>query len=109
MSKSSRLLHFRITEVPSPWPSHSLLPENLMTATLSPPILRARLDLRPALPGLALAMITLLFAFGLGIVFGLNEDLIKSRLSASAAAVETTVYHGDAAAAKPVLEKSWAY
>ena len=80
-----------------------------MTTTLAPPISANRLDLRPALPGLALALITLLFGFGLGLVFGLNEDLIKSRLSASAAAVQTTVYHGDQAAAKPVLEKSWAY
>ena len=65
--------------------------------------------LRPALPGLLLAVTTLLFGFGLGIVFGLNEDVIKSRLAASAAAVHQPVYHGDAAAAKPVLEKSWAY
>jgi hypothetical protein len=65
--------------------------------------------LRPALPGLLLAVITLLFGFGLGIVFGLNEDLIKSRLAAAAAEVHQPVYHGDAAAAKPVLEKSWTY
>ena len=65
--------------------------------------------LRPALPGLLLAVTTLLFGFGLGIVFGLNEDVVKSRLAASATAVHQTVYHGDAAAAKPVLEKSWAY
>ncbi|CAN5737086.1 hypothetical protein BH24GEM1_BH24GEM1_06900 [soil metagenome] len=30
--------------------------------------------LRPALPGLLLAVATLLFGFGLGIVFGYNED-----------------------------------
>jgi hypothetical protein len=65
--------------------------------------------LRPALPGLLLAVTTLLFGFGLGIVFGLNEELIKSRLAASAAAVHQPVYHGDSTAAKPVLEKSWAY
>ena len=77
-----------------------------MTMTLAP---EQRLEIRAALPGLALAVLTLLFGFGLGIVFGLNEDAIKSRFSASAAAVEATVYHGDAATAKPVLEKSWTY
>jgi hypothetical protein len=65
--------------------------------------------LRPALPGLLLAVTTLLFGFGLGIVFGLNEDAIKSRLAASAEAVHQPVYHGDAAAAKVVLDKSWVY
>ena len=68
-----------------------------------------RRALHPALPGIFLAVLTLLFGFGLGVVFGLNEGAIKSRLAASAAAVEATVYHGDAAAAKPVLDKSWAY
>jgi hypothetical protein len=68
-----------------------------------------RQALRAALPGLLLAVITLLFGFGLGIVFGLNEELIKSRLSASAVAVQATVYQGDEAAMKPVLEKSWTY
>lgn len=65
--------------------------------------------LRPALPGLFLAVATLLLGFGLGIVFGLNEDAVKDRLAASAAAVQESVYHGDAAAAKPVLDKSWSY
>jgi len=68
-----------------------------------------RLVLQAALPGLLLAVITLLFGFGLGIVFGLNEELITSRLSASAVAVQATVYQGDEAAMKPVLEKSWTY
>lgn len=56
-----------------------------------------------------LAVLTLLFGFGLGIVFGLNEGIIKSRLKASAAEVRETVYHGDDAAIKTVLDKSWAY
>jgi hypothetical protein len=58
---------------------------------------------------LLLAVTTLLFGFGLGIVFGLNEDAIKSRLTASAAAVHESVYQGDDAAAKAVLDKSWTY
>jgi hypothetical protein len=64
---------------------------------------------RAALPGLTLALLAVLFGFLMGGVFGLNEDLIKGRLSASAAAVTTTVYRGDAEAATPVVAKSWEY
>jgi hypothetical protein len=64
---------------------------------------------RPVYGGLFFAALTLLFGFALGIVFGLNEDLIKSRLAAAASTVTATVYRGDPAAAKPVLEKSWTY
>ncbi len=64
---------------------------------------------RAVSPGLVFAVLTLLFGFGLGVVFGLNEDAIKSRLNASAAAVATTAYNGDAAAQKAVVDKSWAY
>ena len=66
-------------------------------------------SLQAALPGLAVAVLTVLFGFGMGGIFGLNEDLIKGRLAASASAVTATVYHGDAAAAEPVLAKSWDY
>lgn len=66
-------------------------------------------SIRPVRAGLFLGVLTLLFGFMMGVVFGLNEELIKGRLAASAAAVESTVYARDAAAAKPVLEKSWAY
>lgn len=55
------------------------------------------------------AVLTLLFGFGLGIVFGLDEDIIKSRFKASAAEVRESVYHGDDAAIKAVLDKSWVY
>lgn len=65
--------------------------------------------LRAAWPGLASALLTILFGQGLGIVFGLNEDAIKGRLRESAVAVQATAYQGDAAAMKPVLDKSWAY
>ena len=36
--------------------------------------------MRAASAGLVLAVLTLLFGQGMGIVFGLNEDAIKSRL-----------------------------
>lgn len=66
-------------------------------------------SLRTASLGLALAVLTILFGQGLGIVFGLNEDAIKSRLKSSASEVRDTVYMGDDAAIKAVLDKSWVY
>lgn len=65
--------------------------------------------LRPVLPGLLLAVCTLLFGFGLGTVFGLNEDAIKGRLRDSATAVRDTVYQGDEAALRTALDRSWVY
>lgn len=59
--------------------------------------------------GLILAVFTLLFGQGLGIVFGLNEDSIKSRLKADAAEVLATIYKGDKVASKAVVDKSWTY
>lgn len=66
-------------------------------------------SLQPALPGLLLAVLTLLFGFGMGVVFGLNEDLIKSRLSAAAAAAPASAYQQDEGAKRAVLDKSWTY
>ncbi len=66
-------------------------------------------SLRPAFLGLVLAVLTILFGQGLGIVFGLNEDAIKSRLNASAVEVRDSVYKGDDATIKSVLDKSWNY
>lgn len=71
--------------------------------------MRASDVLRAALPGLLFALVTLLSGYAMGVVFELNEDLIKSRLAASADAVSATVYLGDAAAMKAVLGKSWTY
>ncbi len=65
--------------------------------------------LRPAFPGILAAVLTLLFGFGMGIVFGLNEDAIKSRLAASAAAVRESTYQANEVAIKAVLDKSWNY
>lgn len=65
--------------------------------------------LQAALPGLAIAVLTVLFGFAMGGIFGFNEDIIKDRLAASAAAVTATAYQGDAAAAEPVVAKSWTY
>ena len=80
-----------------------------MATPFVPTMSRGNDILRAALPGLLFAIATLLFGYGMGVVFGLNEDLIKSRLAASADAVSTTVYHGDSVAVKAVLSKSWTY
>ncbi len=66
-------------------------------------------NLRAASIGLMLAVLTILFGQGMGIVFGLNEEMIKSRLKADAVAVEATVYQNDANASKAVISKSWSY
>ncbi len=66
-------------------------------------------SLRTASLGLALAVLTILFGQGMGLVFGANEDAIKGRLKASATEVRDTVYKGDEAALKAVLDKSWVY
>jgi len=56
-----------------------------------------------------LALLTILFGQGMGIVFGLNEDAIKSRLKADAADILETAYQGDTIASKAVVDKSWSY
>ena len=95
--------------------SSSMVLPGSASATLELPMTRPRYGsgpadrLRAALPGLTIAVFTVLFGFVMGGVFGLNEDLIKDRLAASAAAMTTSVYGGDAAAAKPVIAKSWDY
>ena len=66
-------------------------------------------SLRAASAGLVLAVLTILFGQGMGIVFGLNEDAIKNRLKVSATEVRDTVYKGDDAAIKAVQDKSWTY
>lgn len=87
--------------------------EDLLPARVSAPhavesVISAT-SVRAAMPGLALAVFAVLFGFLMGGIFGLNEALIKDRLSASAAAVTSTVYGGDAAKAQPVVAKSWEY
>lgn len=66
-------------------------------------------SLRPGAAGLILATLTILLGQLLGVLFGLNEELIHGRLEASAAAVRATVYHEDEAAMKSTVDKSWRY
>lgn len=77
--------------------------------TSSETIPELRDHLRPVLAGMLLAVLTLLFGFALGIVFGANEGAIKSRLKASAMEVRTSIYHDDDVAIKAALDKSWVY
>ena len=59
--------------------------------------------------GALLALLTILFGFGFGGAFGAFEEPLKKDLADRAAAVLDTVYEGDAAKAKSVVDKSWAY
>ena len=64
-----------------------------MASPLLPTMSRGHNALRDALPDLFCAIATLLLGYAMGVVFGLNEDLTKSRLAASADAVSATVHH----------------
>lgn len=66
-------------------------------------------SLRPVALGLILALLTTLFGFGLGAVFGAVEDDLKGALSASAQAVAVEVYGSDEAKMKAVTDKAWVY
>lgn len=59
--------------------------------------------------GAMLALLTILFGFGLGGLFGALEGVLKGELEARAEAVRDTVYAGDAEKQKSVVDKSWSY
>ncbi len=65
--------------------------------------------LRPQVIGITLALLAILLGWGLGGLFGANEEALKGKLRADAAAVLETAYGGDEAKAKAVTSKSWAY
>ena len=65
--------------------------------------------LRPLVPGLILALLSIFLGFGLGGVFGAAEDAIKDRLNGSADAVLTSVYNDDSDRKDAVVKKAWAY
>lgn len=65
--------------------------------------------LRDSRIGVTLALLTVLFGFGMGGVFGAFEEPLKADLAARAEAVSGTVYGGDTNKIKGVLDKSWAY
>ncbi len=59
--------------------------------------------------GLVLSLLTILFGFGLGGVFGAAEKNVKGHLKAQGQSVLDTVYKGDTAAMEKVTKKSWVY
>ncbi len=59
--------------------------------------------------GLCLALLSILFGFGLGMAFGANEDAIKASLAERGAAALDSAYEGDVAAKDKVVKKSWSY
>jgi len=61
------------------------------------------------LPGAILALLAVLFGFGLGGVFGAAEHTVKGTLRSSADAVMDSVYKGDKAKSDRVVSKSWSY
>jgi hypothetical protein len=67
------------------------------------------MDLKTVRVGLVLALLSILFGYGIGIMFGAAEDSLKDGLKASGEAVLATVYKGEAEALQKVLDKSWAY
>lgn len=66
-------------------------------------------DLKPLAPGIALALVSILFGFLLGGSFGAVEAQIKGYLGSSADAVFDSVYGGDTEKRDAVVKKSWAY
>jgi hypothetical protein len=78
-------------------------PMNTTTTDLVP------VRLRPALAGLFFAVLTLVYGFSMGIAFGVNEDAVKNRLKVRATAVKDTVYKGDDAAIKAMIDRGWVY
>lgn len=59
--------------------------------------------------GTLLALLTILFGFAFGGAFGAFEDALKGDLTARADAVSESVYAGDRAKIKSVIDKSWTY
>ncbi|MDN3512217.1 MAG: hypothetical protein QY310_08130 [Candidatus Jettenia sp. CY-1] len=66
-------------------------------------------QLRQLWIGMILALLTLLYGFGLGAAFGTAEDGMKGSLKTSAQEVYETVYKGDKAEMLKVTDKSWMY
>ncbi|MCZ6678084.1 MAG: hypothetical protein O7E52_12620 [Candidatus Poribacteria bacterium] len=59
--------------------------------------------------GILFALLTLIYGFGLGGVFGGFEDGIKGHLKAKAQNVLDTKYNNDETKMKQVTDKSWVY
>ena len=67
------------------------------------------MQLRALSVGVVFALLTVLFGFGLGGVFGAFEDGLKRYLREQAAGVAAEVYAGDPGKRDKVVKKAWAY
>ncbi len=59
--------------------------------------------------GVVFALLAVAFGFAMGALFGAQEEALKGHLKAEGEAVLASVYGGDAAKLKTVLDKSWIY
>lgn len=59
--------------------------------------------------GILFSLLTLLYGFGLGGVFGAFEDNIKGHLKNEAKQVLASAYDGDEAKVSQIIDKSWVY
>lgn len=59
--------------------------------------------------GLLLAVLSLVYGFGLGIVFGAAEDSLKGHLKSEGEAALEQVYAGDRTKMEKTVAKSWVY
>ena len=66
-------------------------------------------NLRELKIGLLLAVLAVVYGFGLGVTFGAFEDKIMDYLNSRAQNVLETVYKGDQAKIDKVLGKAWKY
>ena len=66
-------------------------------------------ELRVVRWGLLLALLSVLFGFVMGALFGANEDALKADLQERGAAALATEYAGDKAKMTAVVKKSWSY
>lgn len=64
---------------------------------------------RPFLLACLLSVLTMASSTGFGVAFGAFEDDMKGGLKSAGDAVVATVYGGDDAKAKAVVDKSWVY
>lgn len=66
-------------------------------------------NLRPMKFGIVFSLLTIAFGFGFGGAFGGFEDNLKNHLKSKGRQALSTVYKGDEAEMKKVLDKSWTY
>jgi len=59
--------------------------------------------------GLVLGLLTVMFGFGLGAVFGIAEDGIKEKMKSDAQAVFQEKYQNDEEKVTKTIDKSWVY